>query len=108
MLSADAQVVLTAFLTHVEKIDVCLELHDIVQSVPATVKVMTSIKELEGAGAIKRIRNEQSTSAATQILWCIKDLALARLLAGGDYATPAALGPRLRPGALASSRLVAA
>lgn len=108
MLSTDAHVVLTAFLAHVEKIDVCLELHDIIESVPATVKVLTSIKELEGAGAIKRIRNEQAASAGQQILWCINDLSLAKLLAGGDYREPVALGPRLRPSALASSRLVAA
>lgn len=108
MLTPDAQVVLTAFLSHVEKIDVCLELHDIVHSVPSSVKVLAAIKELEEAGAIKRIRNQHSTSAATQILWCIGDLPLAQMLAGGAWQEPVRPGPRLRLGALASSRLVAA
>lgn len=106
MLSDDAKLVLNAFLTIVEKIDVCLELGDIIRGVPATVKVLTSLKELERAGAVKRIRNEQSTNASTQVLWCVGDLALARLLAADQ--APIFVGPRLRPSALAASRLVAA
>lgn len=102
-LSPDAEVVLRAFLSHIEKIDVCLELQDVVQSVPKTVKVLVSLKELEQAGVISTTNQEANTGSG-QVLWFMRDLGLAEALLGGFAPLP--IGPRLRPSAL-SQRLVA-
>ena len=107
MLSTDAKLTLAAVLASTEQIGVDVALHDIIERVPQSVLVLSSLRELAARGVVARTSNERALGSVnqTQIFWQLRDLDLVERLLGED--TPSAIGPRLRPSGLAS-RLVPA